>query len=260
MKSSPRLIAAGCLLAVLIVGLAPIFASDGESIVREADRQLMGDRYYGKSEIRTYKNGIAGMSITFETYSMHIAGELRSLSVYLAPAIMKGTAYLVAERTVWARFGLTGRVREMGKDALSDSADGTDFGYYDLGETSGGLAALYTARTLSQRVRSEGQWCFEVELTPKVGEKISYDRVVAFIANDSPRYIRIDYYRDGALLKHLTFDEYKRVGFREYPFAYTMFSDTHNSRTEVRTVEVKFDSPDVTADMFTVDYLRSMSR
>ena len=102
--------------------------------------------------------------------------------------------------------------------------------------------------------------CTEVELVPKDDETISYDRILAYIANDSPRYIRIDYYRDGAILKHLIFDEYKRIGSRFYPFAYTMYSDVQNSRTEVRTVEVKFDSPDVTGDMFTVDYLNALKQ
>lgn len=49
-----------------------------------------------------------------------------------------------------------------------------------------------------------------------------------------------------------------KVGTREYPFAYTMYSDVRNSKTEVRTVEVQFGSLAVTADMFTVDYLQAM--
>ncbi len=250
--------AAALLFLLFSLGAAVPVTADGETILREADAQLSGDRYYNKSEIRTYKNGIAGIAMTFETYSMQVDGELRTLSVYTAPAIMKGNAYLVAGGILWARFGLTKRVREMSVDTMSDSADGTDFGYDDLGETSGGLSGLYNSRIIDERVKIEGQRCTEIELMPKDAKKTPYEKVVAYIADNSPRYIRVDYYRNGALLKHLIFDEYKTVGRREYPFTYTMYSDIRNSRTEVRTLEVEFGSSKVAPDMFTVEYLDAL--
>ncbi len=257
-----RRIATRLLIVLAVVLLAPglAFGQDANEVIQTADDQMMGDRFYSLSEIKTFRNDRARTSISFETYSMTIDGEIHSLSVYLAPPIMKGNAYLITGDNVWARFGMTGRVREMGKDVLTESADGTDFGFYDLGETSGGLSSLYEARMLEKRVRSEGTSCYKLELIPDTDEDVPYDRLVAFIARDDPRYVRIEYYRDGTILKNMVFLKYQRIDGRLYPFAYVMYSDIRNSRTEVFTEEVEFGSDKVEQDMFTVDYLKNMER
>ena len=188
---------------------------------------------------------------------MERGGRSQTLTVYRAPRRMQGTAYLMIDDELWVRFASTGRIRRMSSSARTNSAGGSDFSYADMGEGNQGIAFDYEPR-LDGEERISGTDCFRIELLPRAGGDAVYERLVVFISKDEYRYLRIDYYEDGANIKSMHLSEYRETGGVFYPYLIVMESHVRPTRTEIRTEEFVLDSPRVTERLFSVNYLESI--
>jgi len=233
-----------------------VSAESARAIVDRADEPFRGTKIYSLSEMTVYRSAEARPTLEIEGYSMREEGKELSLSLYLGPARMKGTAYLMIENDLWVRFASTGRIRKLSSSAKKNSAGGTDFSYYDMADSGQGFAEDYSLQLNSENEKVQGQRCYQITLVPEPGSDIPYEKVVCYITREDYRYLELDYYEDGAHIKTLSFSDYRDVDGRSYPFRYEMVSRTSPSRTEVVVKTVEFDSPKVQKSMFSVPYLQ----
>ena len=229
MKSFFRLAVPAMLVLLLLPPAAS--AQNAEDIVRRADAPFAGNRIYSKTEITVYRSGKPGPTMELETFTMDKQGIDCSLTIYLQPARMKGTAYLAVGNDLWVRFSSTGRIRKLSSSAKKNSAGGTDFSYIDMGEGSNGIAEKYEVRLEDKGIPVEGRRCYRIVYTPKVEKDVPYEKLITYIDQENLRYLRIDYFEKGAVIKSLHFSDYRPVGSTFYPFKLIMQSHTRASRT-----------------------------
>ena len=243
-------------MAVTLSCASILMADSAREIIDRADEPFRGTKIYSVSEMTVYRSGEARPTLQIEGYTMNEDGVQLSLSVYLGPPRMKGTAYLMIDNDLWVRFASTGRTRKLSSSAKKNSAGGTDFSYYDMADSGQGFAEDYALRLDGQDENVQGQRCYRVTLVPEADADIPYEKVVCYITREDYRYLQLEYYEDGAHVKTLRFSDYRDVDGRSYPFRYEMESRTQPSRTEVVVKAVEFDSAKVERSMFSVPYLQ----
>ena len=113
---------------------------------------------------------------------------------------------------------------------------GSDFSYYDMGDSGRGIAGDYEARLEDKNASFEGSRCYKIALIPKAGKDVPYEKLTAYISQE----------------------DYRRLQDRDYPFRYVMESHVKPTSTEVVTISLEFDSPRVEAGLFTVPYLEQI--
>ncbi|MCK5197463.1 MAG: outer membrane lipoprotein-sorting protein, partial [Spirochaetales bacterium] len=115
-----KILMSALLLTVFSFGF--LAAETAREIVDRADEAFKGDRVYSTSRMTVYKSGEAQPVQEIESYTMEKGGKTYSLSIYIAPRRMKGTANLMIEDDLWVRFGSTGRTRKLSSSAKKNSA------------------------------------------------------------------------------------------------------------------------------------------
>ena len=245
------------LILLSLVLLEPVLGADSvREIMDRADKPFLGTQIYTRSEMTVHRSGQARPTLEMESYSMRDGDRELSLSLYLGPARMKGTAYLMIDDDLWVRFASTGRIRKLSSSAKKHSAGGTDFSYYDMADSGQGFTEEYSLQLDDEQAAVDGQRCYRIVLLPEADSDIPYDKVLCYVGREDYRYLQLEYYEDGAHIKTLRFSDYRDVNGRSYPFRYEMESHTHSSRTEVVVKAVEFDSSRVGLEMFSVPYLR----
>jgi len=245
------------LLAILALA-QPGGAQDALAIVKKADEAFAVKRAYSVSKMTVYRSGKARPTMVMETYTMEKNDREHSLSVYKEPARMRGTAYLMIGDDLWVKFSSTGRTRKLSSSAKKNSAGGTDFSYFDMGESSQGLSVKYELTMADRNAVLDGEKCYKIVFSPKPGLGAPYEKLVAYIAKENYRYLKIDYFEAGANIKSLTLSDYRDVDGKDYPYKMIMESHTRPSRTEMVTSMVEFNSSRVKDNYFTVSYLEKI--
>lgn len=253
-----QLAVAGAVFAAALYLCPTLGAESARAIVDRADAPFRAARIYSLSEMTVYRSGEARPTLKVESFTMNRDGKSYSLTLYRSPPRMKGTAYLMIGDDLWVRFASTGRTRKLSSSARKNSAGGTDFSYYDLAESGEGLSEKYTVRLDRDNVSVQGERCYQLTLLPKEGSDLPYEKVIAAITREGYRYLRLEYYEHGAQTKTLSFSDYREVEGRAYPFHLVMKSHIRDSRTEVITRELQFDSPRVREEDFSVTYLQRL--
>ena len=253
-----RLIATASILLGVFASSREAGAETATEIIRRADEPFLSTRVYSVSTMISYRSGKERKRETVETYTMADGTTEWSLTIYLEPERMKGTAYLVRGEDVWVRFASTGRVRKLGSLTVELSSSAGDFSIGDLSSSGSTLIERYSATLSNRSVSIRGQRCHQIQMTPREGKNTEYDRLTVHITRDAYRYLKIDYERAGALVKSLDFDDYRPVDGHEYPHRMTMESHVGTTRTEIRMMQVDLDSPRVVPELFTPEYLEQM--
>ncbi len=247
------------IILLAVSGLAqPAGAQDALAIVKKADEAFTANRVYSVSEMTVYRSGKARPTMVMETYTMEKNGRDHSLSVYKEPARMRGTAYLMIGDDLWVKFSSTGRTRKLSSSAKKSSAGGTDFSYYDMGESSQGISVKYEVTMEDSNAIVDGEKCYKIGFSPKPGLEAPYEKLVAYIDKENYRYLRIDYFEAGANIKSLTMSDYRDVDGKDYAYKMIMESHTRPSRTEMVSSVVELNSSRVKDNYFTVSYLEKI--
>ncbi len=246
-------------LIIMVVFLVPLalWAQSGDELLRSADDIFDIDQLYQKSTLTVTRNGRTQPVQTMESYYQEVSGESRSLAVFLAPARVKGTAYLTLDNDLWVRFGSTGRIRKLSSSAKKNSAAGSDFTYIDMGEGNDGYSAKYMAESGGTET-IDGMTCRRLVLTPRPGAEDVYEKIVAFIHQDSLRYISLELWEDGAHIKTMDFEDYRTIDGLDYPYIIRMTSRTRDSETVIETEILELNSARVQTNMFSQSYLRNI--
>lgn len=241
---------------LFIIGLS-IPAQTAEEIIKKADSIFTGKRLYSKSNMVIYKGNDAQPLQEIESYSMSINGRDHSLSIYRKPDRLKGTAYLMIENDLWARFSSTKRIRKLTSSAKKNSAGGSDFSYADMGEGSKGLAEQYNCELLGDKTIN-GTKCYFLSFTPKQDSDSPYEKLEVYVSRDDFCYIRVDYYDSNVNIKSMYLTDYRVIDGLNYPFRIEMKSHVKDSRSVIETTQIEFNSEKVQARFFSQAYLESI--
>ncbi|MBN2533175.1 MAG: outer membrane lipoprotein-sorting protein [Spirochaetales bacterium] len=231
---------------------------DIESIVKKADSYLEWEKVYSTSELTVFKSGNPQPAMKVESFSLLEDGKSYSLTIYRAPAKMKGTAYLMIENDIWVKFGNTGRIRKLSSSAKKNSAGGTDFSYNDMSNNNTGLSKLYAITLLNEKEKVNDDLCYKVQFTALPDSDTPYEQLIAYITRKNNQYIKIEYYENNANIKTLTLNDFREIGGRSYPFLIRMDSHTKESYTEYKILSIEFQSPLVKKQLFTQPYLEQI--
>ena len=236
----------------------PLFAQNASALLGEADRIFQLDNVYSRSTLSITRSGREQAPQVMEGFeSDDTDGTSRSLTVFREPARVNGTAYLMIGDDLWVRFASTGRIRKMSSSAKRNSAAGSDFSYDDMGEGSSSFSTRYHP-VLEGGERVDGISCHRLILTPKIGERNTYEKLIVWLTEDDHRYKRIEYWEDNAPIKVMDLEDYRMVGGVVYPFLITMRSLAKDSVSIIETQSLEFDSPKVEDRFFTSAYLESI--
>ncbi len=245
-------------MIILVAGSCfPVPAESAQDIVEKADAIFKHNRMYQKSAMTIVRNGREQPVQQMESYYLEEDGIDHTLTLFLAPRRVKGTAYLSIGDDLWVRFASTGRIRKMSSSAKKNSAGGSDFSYSDMGEGNSGFAEKYNV-SLSGQEKVQGVDCYRIILTPGSNAEDLYEKAVAYIAVSDFSYRLIELYEDGAHIKTMTFDDFKPVNGTPYPYTVKMESLARNSFSIIETLELEADSLKVENRFFSHSYLEAI--
>jgi hypothetical protein len=171
-----------------------------------------------------------------------VGGANRILTVVLAPADLRGTAYLVQEQAasasdqLWAYVPAIGRVRTVvGPEAFSAFLN-SDFTYSDLGFTA--LRWTYTAKDGDA---VNGAKTYRVEGVPQ--QQWYYARVASLIAADGFMPIQRDFFDPANQpWKVERFEKVKTVNGVPTPLLVSMDDTQSKSRTTLTITDLAYDA------------------
>ena len=242
---------------MLLSVLAVSEAQTAEEITDKADAIFtMNNHLYQKSSMTITRNGKKQPIQIMDSYYMKEEGVSKSLTVFLEPRRVRGTAYLTIGDDLWVKFASTGRIRKMSSSAKKNSAGGSDFSYSDMGEGNDGYGVKYLS-VLDGIEKVNSVSCYRIILTPRKNSDDTYEKAVAFISEDDFQYRKIELYEDNAHIKTMTFDNYKVINDKIYPYTLSMESHVRNSISVVDTIDIELDSPKVEERLFSQSYMKS---
>ncbi len=238
-----------------VAAVSTVTSQDATAILTDADRIFRLDGVYSRSTLHVTRSGRDQAPQVIEGYELESReGVSRSLSIFLSPPRVSGTAYLMVGDDLWVRFASTGRVRKLSSSAKKNSAAGSDFSYADMGEGSRSFSDRYRA-TYDGMERIDGVRCHRLMLTPRDGERDAYERLTVWITEAEHRYRRIEYFEDGAAIKVMELEDFRVVADIEYPFHITMRSLARDSVSVIVTEYLEFNSERVEERFFNTAYL-----
>ena len=207
------------LLLLCLLGLSPTFApaetpaEKGLAIAVEADAR---DKGFGDSTagmamvLRNRQGDESRRELRVRTLEVDADGD-KSLSIFDAPPDVKGTAFLTYSHVTglddqWLYLPSLKRVKRISSKNKSGPFMGSEFAYEDIASDE---VEKYTYLYLRDETL-EGMDCFVIERRP-VDSNSGYTRQVLWLDKQEYRPQQVVYYdRKDALLKTLTFHEYRR--------------------------------------------------
>ena len=174
--------------------------------------------------------------------SKKFGGASKSLMKFLSPADVKGTAILVFDNEtqgddMWIYLPALRKTRRIVSTEKSKSFMGSEFSNADMSRPNLGQ---FTHKLLGSESLN-GKDCWKVEsacLNEAVGEENGFSRKVAFIEKSTHLTWEVDFYdQDNALLKKMTFADYRKQSNGKY-FAFRMeMKNARNGRRSVIAID-----------------------
>ncbi len=224
-------------------------------IIDHVDRIMRGESSYG----------IATMQVVTENWERDMTMEVWSLGTdhalirITAPKKEEGTATLRADDEIWNYLPRVDRTIKIPASMMMGAWMGSHFTNDDLVKESR-LIDDYDI-VISHDGAREGVTVWEFTLTPKPEAPVVWGRIEYQVRQDDmmPTWARY-YDEDGALVRTMTFSDYRVMGGRLVPAAMELIpEDKPAERTVVRYSELEFDI-NIDASFFSLRALRSGGR
>ncbi len=188
-------------------------------------------------------------------------GEEKALSFFLAPAEVKGTAFLQwghkkAADEQWLYLPELKRTRRITAELRNESFMGTDFTYQDLEILAEihGWTEEDAASALAGEETVAGSPCYVIALKPKQDD-MPYGRIQVWLDRDQLVFRRMDFFgKDDGAVKRLTLDRIEDIGAFPTAHVLEMRNLSKQSWTRNEVSEVKYDAG-LSDDLFSQRYL-----
>jgi len=242
--------------ALVAVGIAaahlPARAETARELLDRAKRLDDTTRHWTDRTQRMQLNIVAAGGENRErelaVYTKRYAGdEEKSISFFLAPAEVRGTAFLQwshkgRDDEQWLYLPEFRRTRQIAARLRDESFVGTDFTYRDL-EIVGDLFLWSEAEARTRLLGDEtvdGAPCHSIELRPQ-REESAYQRLVLALDRDKLTPRRLDFYDTGDVkVKSLGLADVREIGAVPTAHRLEMSNLKKGSRTVVTLPEVKY--------------------
>jgi outer membrane lipoprotein-sorting protein len=240
---------------VLTLFSAPTLAHGQESardIIDRVDRIMRGESSYGVATMDVVTENWE-RSMTMEVWSL---GTDYSLIRITAPNKEAGTATLKAGDDIWNYLPRVDRSIKIPASLMMGAWMGSHFTNDDLVKESR-LVEDYDIEIEFEGER-DGVEVWEFVLTPKPEAAVVWGRITYEVRKDDlmPTWARY-YDEDGALVRTMTFSDYRVMGGRLVPAAMDMLpEDKPGERTSIRYSDMEFDI-EIDESFFSLRSLRS---
>lgn len=258
-----RAVSTALIVAALVAGLARLAgAEQARPLLDEAKRLSDTTRAWRDREqklvlrIEDGRGGERRRELSMRTLR-GAGGEDRTLTVFLAPAEVRGTSFLQfahrdRDAEQWLFLPALERVRQITSRAKEESFVGTDFSYRDL-ELLTDVLEWTEEEARSSVVGDEpidGVDAVRIELVP-TRKDVGYRRIVLALTRGDLVLRRMELYGEGeAPRKVLLLDQVETVGVVPTARRLEMSQPGAGSRTVVDVPEVRYDQG-LSADLFT---------
>jgi outer membrane lipoprotein-sorting protein len=243
------------LALLLTLCSAPTLARGQESardIIDRVDRIMRGESSYGVAVMDVVTENW-DRSMTMEVWSL---GTEYSLIRITAPNKEAGTATLKAGDDIWNYLPRVDRSIKIPASLMMGAWMGSHFTNDDLVKESR-LVEDYDIEIEFEGER-DGVEVWEFVLTPKPEAAVVWGRITYEVRKDDlmPTWARY-YDEDGALVRTMTFSDYRVMGGRLVPAAMDMLpEDKPGERTSIRYSDMEFDI-EIDESFFSLRSLRS---
>jgi outer membrane lipoprotein-sorting protein len=215
--------------------LAAATAPDAATIVRRADRAVLGDTAAYTLRMTVVRPGKSDRVVEMRGFKK---GDDQGLVRYTAPPKERGTAYLRSADNTWLFLPSAAKVVRVG---AKQNFGGGDFSNGDIFRLS--LIKDYDPTLLGEEAQNDTP-CYKVELKAK-NRSVAYDRVLYWVRTDGTFFpVRAEYYTiSGKRLKWLTVSGVGKLGGRLRPTSLTMENALEaGARTELRFLDIHDDA------------------
>lgn len=230
-----------------------LYAQDPREIINRVESNLRGDASYSEMTMTTVRPRFT-REVSMKSWSL---GDEYALILITEPARDKGTAFLKRGKEIWNYVPAIDRTVKMPPSMMSQSWMGSDFTNDDVVR---GISLVddYT----HQLLRTEnlgGYQCYVVELRPKPGVPVVYDKVIYWVAKQLYLPVKVESYDEfGNLANTINFREIMNMGGRRIPTVVEIVpAGRENQKTILTTTRANFDIS-LTEDFFTIQNLTRM--
>ena len=190
--------------------------------------------------------------LTLESWSK---GEEDALIVIRSPAREAGTATLMTEEGLWNYAPRADRLIRIPTGLLSESWMGSHFTNDDLMRETSYDEDYETELSWTER---DGDRYLQVTMTPRPDAPVVYTRILFLLTPDEWIPVREEFYDEGELIRHMTFDRVRRVNGTPIPMRMTLHPEDSDERTVVEYERLELGVP-VDDDLFTRRGLRRVA-
>jgi len=180
----------------------------------------------------------------------------RQVIKFTAPADIKGSGFLSITMPDGATQSMIylpalDRTRRIAGSQKQEAFFGSDFSYEDISDLQSGTRKDYVSELLKVKPGP----VYVVQSTPKAGAETSYQKLVLEIPEATLLPRRIEFYRNGALLKVMTIGETTKVGDYVLPSELRMETVARGSSTTIRQSDFAVDKA-IPDEVFSERFLR----
>jgi outer membrane lipoprotein-sorting protein len=235
------------LLTAVLAIIISSFAVTADGIL---DKSEENDNFKTMTSVNTeevYTPGGELRTSVMKVYAKN--GNEKMLMEYIEPKRIQGMKVLMLNSgdDIWFYSNRTNRVRKIASHQKNQSANNSDFSYDDLSLSDNRKDYHYS---LAGEEVKNGQKCYKIEFKAK-NKNQSYEKFYLWIDSSNFLAVHAEFYdRSGALWKQLEARDIKKVQGYWTSGEVEMKNVQKDSRTVIRTKEIKFDT-ELSDDMFT---------
>ncbi|MDE3213924.1 MAG: outer membrane lipoprotein-sorting protein [Bacteroidota bacterium] len=174
-----------------------------------------------------------------------------------SPAQDKGQVFLKRNNEMWNWIPSISRVIRIPPSMMGQNWMGSDFTNNDLVKANS-IVNDYT-HTLLGMENFGGYECYKIQMVPKPGAAVVWDKIIAWIAKDKYFMLKAEYYdEDGELVNREVQSEVKHFGDRDLPSKLVMTPVKDPGKQTVFTfVQLAFNMP-LNQDFFSQQNMKNV--
>lgn len=246
--------------ALLLAMASLALAISGEEVMQKVDAHPSPSTLQGTMVMKLISKQGKVLTREVQVWSKKTEGEEKMLIKFVAPADVKGTAFLTIRKGGKEEMKLylpaLKRVRRIAGSQKQGSFMGSDFSYDDISNLSGMKIEDYTHKLL--RTEEEGGVkVYVVESTPKPGVDSVYSKQIVWVPADTFVPSKIEFYKNGKLYKVLTNRNVQSFANGKYqiPTLLEMDNVTSGHKTVLEQKDLQVDVP-IDDSVFTERFMK----
>ncbi len=239
---------------VLAFSLVPLFAADGNTILKKVEERLIGNLAPKDTHaimVMTIVDSKGNKKVReIEAWEKNNPeGDDWRVMKFRKPADVRGVGFLVlSEDQMYLYLPEFHRIRRIASHTKKESFMGSDFSYDDMGTS--GFSKYYNAKLEEEKPDQ-----YVLLLTLKPGAKKPYRKIKMWVSKESLLPVRMELYSKSGELVKVSEQEAKKIGKYWIPVKIKMTSVKKGSYTVLEMKDIKVDQG-ISKKIFTKRFLK----